>query len=406
MSGSPTHDRSMPHRTAATLVAVTLAIAVAIAPAACGSSDDAPPPAASDGGAGGGGSVDAHHDSVFPLDHDASGDGDTAASNDAAADVVVDPIRYSNPVYAADFPDPFVLRTGDAYIAFATNADGSNIQTARSSNLATWVKGADALPALPPWAAKSKGLTWAPSVLARGASFVLYYTTRDAASGFQCISRATSTAPQGPYVDTSLQPLLCQVAGADAFCGSIDPSPFVDATGQAYLLWKSDENSSACRTAPRLFAQALTDDGVSLVGSPVVLLTRDQSWEGEIIEGPSMVAHDGIYYLFYSANWYNGPDYAIGYAKCTTASGPCTKVTVDRGAGSAPIVRSAGTALGPGGQEFFTDTRNRTWMSYHAWTSPLSSYASGGLRSMRIDPIDFANGAPVLSAPTTGPTMY
>ena len=79
-----------------------------------------------------------------------------------------------------------------------------------------------------------------------------YYTARHLASGFQCISRAIADRPEGPYVDTSTRPFVCQVAGSESLCGSIDPSPFVDTNGKSYLLWKSDENSNSCKTAPRI----------------------------------------------------------------------------------------------------------------------------------------------------------
>ena len=80
----------------------------------------------------------------------------------------------------------------------------------------------DALPQLPAWA--KDGGSWAPSVLARGETFVLYYTTTDAASGRQCISLAVADRPEGPYADTSTAPLVCPVEDG----GAIDPSPFAE----------------------------------------------------------------------------------------------------------------------------------------------------------------------------------
>lgn len=38
---------------------------------------------------------------------------------------------YSNPVYPADVPDPFALRVGDVYYAYATNARGMNVKAVR-----------------------------------------------------------------------------------------------------------------------------------------------------------------------------------------------------------------------------------------------------------------------------------
>lgn len=291
-----------------------------------------------------------------------------------------------------DFADPFVLRDDDAYYAFATGTNGTHLQVARSRDLVTWAMLADALPALPAWASPTPGLTWAPSVLRRGDTFVMYYTARDATSDFQCISRAVAGKPEGPYVDASARPFVCQVEGETSFCGSIDPSPFVDASGRAFLLWKSDENAARCRGASRLWAQELTADGLDVVGRAAPLLAADRPWERPLVEGPSMIAADGTYHLFYSANWYDSPDYAIGYATCKTPLGPCRKASVD-----APLVGSHGARLGPGGQELFTGPDGGTWMAYHAWSAPKASYASGGARSLRFARVSFAGGAPVIT---------
>ena len=64
----------------------------------------------------------------------------------------------------------------------------------------------DALPELPSWA--GWGHTWAPSVLRRDDTFVMYYTVRYEASGRQAISVATASDPAGPFVDRSAEPLI------------------------------------------------------------------------------------------------------------------------------------------------------------------------------------------------------
>jgi beta-xylosidase len=286
-----------------------------------------------------------------------------------------------------DFADPFVLREGATYYAFSTGAHGKHFQVARSADLATWTMLPDALPLLPAWASRAPGLTWAPAVLRRGASYVLYYSAADTLSGFQCISRATSAMPQGPYVDDSTGPFVCD----RRLCGAIDPSPFVDEGGRAYLLWKSDENSTQCRGESRIWSQLLADDGLAVTGTPTQLLAMDQAWERPLIEAPAMVLHRDRYFLFYSANWYESADYAIGYATCARPVGPCRKMTLN-----APLVRSWGARLGPGGQDFFQDEKGSTWMTYHAWSAPRATYAAGGARSLRFARIGFADGIPRL----------
>jgi beta-xylosidase len=298
----------------------------------------------------------------------------------------------SAPAAPRDFPDPFVLRQGADFYAFATSLSSDvHFQAARSHDLVSWTLLGDALPKLPSWVSTEPGFTWAPAILPRGDRYVLYYTARHKASGFQCISTAVASAPAGPYTDDSTEPFVCDLGDASpgGACGSIDPSPFVDADGRAYLLWKSDENSAACHAPTHLWSQPLSDDGLHITGQRELLLAMDQPWEAPIIEGPSMVRRPEGYFLFYSANWYDSPRYAIGYATCASVRGPCTKATT-----SGPLFQSAGAELGPGGQEFFTDSSDRTWMAYHAWSAPHAGYESGGARSLRLAPVTFEGGAP------------
>lgn len=297
---------------------------------------------------------------------------------------------YQNPVYAGDFPDPFVLRVGNTYYAYATNTSGKNVPVLRAEgSLAQWSSLGDALPRLPAWAATGQSLTWAPAVLPRGEGYVLYYTAHSIADDTQCIGSATASQPQGPYQDDSHQPLVCQID----LGGSIDPSPFVDADGKAYLYWKNDGNSRGTFSA--LWVQPLSEDGLSLTGQPVELIRRDQAWELPTLEGPAMLLYQNTYYLFYSAGSYDNDNYAMGYAICQTVTGPCQKGS------TSPWVASQGNVRGPGGGQVFTDPQGRLWMAYHAWTLPNIGYPNGA-RSFRIDRLTFKDGKPVLDGPSEG----
>ena len=286
-------------------------------------------------------------------------------------------------VYAGDFPDPFVLRVGTGYYAYATETDSISVQRMRSSDGRSWQHVGNALPVLPAWA--ERGHTWAPSVLPRLGYYVLYYTVRDRASGRQCISRAVAYLPQGPFVDSSSRPWICQLERG----GSIDPHPVVDAAGRAYLLWKSDDNAIGQPT--RLWAQRLGAGGLTLEGQPTEILAQDQSWEAPAIEGPAMLRMGETYYLFYGANWWESARYGIGYATCSSPLGPCTKVTT-----SGPWLASAGTTAGPGGPSPFTSADGSLWMAYHAWTAGQVGYSVGGARSLHVDRLEFVEGRPAL----------
>jgi hypothetical protein len=212
----------------------------------------------------------------------------------------------------------------------------------------------------------------------------MYYTVRDAASGRQCISVATSAGPRGPFADTSSGPLVCQLTNS----GSIDPSPFVGPTG-TYLLWKSDDNATGRPT--NLWAQQLSADGQGLVGPRALLLSQDRAWQAPAIEGPSMVLSGGLHYLFYGAGDWAGASAAIGYARCASPLGPCVNSST-----SAPWMASHGLAIGPSGPAVFTDATGSTRIAYHAWTG-AAGYQNGGVRSLWVDGLRFSFGRPALS---------
>lgn len=284
-------------------------------------------------------------------------------------------------VFPFDFADPFVLRVGDEFYGYATNATAGHVQAIRSTDLEHWEWLGDALPDLPAWA--EAGRTWAPAVFDAGDRYVAYYATIDAASGLQCISRAVATSPAGPFVDDSTEPFVCQTE----LNGSIDPSPFVDAGGTAWLLWKSEGTE---REPPTIWGQRLADDGLALTGERRALVTRSEPWEGITVEGPSMVRDGEDHYLFFSAGDWNSAGYSVGWARCDGPLGPCTKA-------DGPLLASEGSVAGPGGQELFTDGAGRLWMAYHAWTAPDVGYPNR--RMLHLTRVAFRAGEPVLFEP-------
>jgi beta-xylosidase len=307
----------------------------------------------------------------------------------AAAVSPGDGVRLAtDPAYRGDFPDPFVLRVGKRYYAYATQTGAVNVQVMRSSDRVTWTKPRDALPDLPEWA--GWGHTWAPAVLPRGQGYVLYYTVRHRASGRQAVSVATATSPDGPFADVSSGPLIFQLERG----GSIDPSPFVDDDGTAYLLWKSDDNALGRVTS--LWGSRLHPDGLSLTGRTYQLASQDAAWEAPVIEAPALIRVADRYYLFYGGGWWESEQASVGYATAEAPLGPYVKATRNQ-----PWVASRPKATGPGGAEFFTDADGQVWMAYHAWEPGRVGYAVGGARSLWIDRVGFTEGGPILGLKST-----
>lgn len=276
--------------------------------------------------------------------------------------------------YCDDFADPFVLVVGDVHYAYSTSSGDMHVPVLSAGNVFRSASRREALPTLPGWAAQNANRVWAPSVLARGERYVLYYTV-GAADGRQCISVATSDKPVGPFVDRSSGPFVCADPG-----GAIDPSPFVTDDGRVFLQWKDID-------AGVIVASELTGDGLHLVGTPRRLIGADQMWEAGVVEGPSMVAASGHFYLFYSGNDWRTANYAVGYAVCESPLGPCVKPT------TTPWLASSDGAQGPGGPEVFRDS-NGLWMVVHAWVGGRVGYPDGA-RNLFVLRLAFTPAGPV-----------
>lgn len=275
--------------------------------------------------------------------------------------------------YAFDFPDPFVLTVGADQYAFATNSGGGNIQGLARRPDGTWATNGDALGRFPAWA--SWGRTWAPAVLARPGGFVMYYTVREAATGHQCISRAWSAAPGGPYVDTSVTPLQCSDRDA------IDAEPVVGLDGVPVLMWKYERPAT-------IVARPLRGDGLAFAGPEVTLLRASRSWVGSNVEAPSMLITAKGSWLFFAANDWRTRRYATGVVQCAGPLGPCDRP------GPAPLLATHTPVVGPGGGSVFGDRTGTPFLAYHAYRDPNVGYPAN--RLLFIARIDMSSGRPVL----------
>lgn len=304
---------------------------------------------------------------------------------------------FAPALYPKDFADPSILRVGKTYYGFATDdPEGHHIPVIRSTDLKRWEALGEALPNLPAWA-DPQGETWAPGAVQMGDKYLLYYSPQQKESGIHCISVATADRPEGPYTDTSTAPLTCNSTCEDAVVSSIDPYPFIDSNGNPYLLWTTGRDE-VCHAVSGIWVQPLSDDGLSLESERTQILTEDQYWEQGGVENPAMINEGGQYYLFYSANNWMSPSYAVGYAVCTAVEGPCSKPQEE------PVLSYdwTGIASGPGGETFFTDPTGNDWIAFHAWTAGEEGYPSGA-RSLRILRVTFQDGKPLIHGPNSGP---
>jgi beta-xylosidase len=292
---------------------------------------------------------------------------------------------FKNPVYDSNFPDPMVVQGSKGFLAVGTNGNGSNVQTLTSTDLTSWEQGPDALPKLAKWS--TAGKVWAPEVTQRAdRRFVLYYTTRGPDPDVQCVGVAVGSKAEGPYVDSSTGPLVCQ----PKLGGSIDPSPFTSAGGERYLYWKNDGNAVGQDTY--LWGQRLDRTGTKLLGEPKRLFKQTLAWEGNLVEAPFGWQDGKVFHLFYSANDYGSDSYAVGQATSSDPLGPFTK-------DQDPVLSSDKAAAGPGHCALF-ERKGRVWMVYHAW-SPDAIGSDPPGRMLWLSEVTFgAKGKVTVEPPT------
>jgi len=256
-------------------------------------------------------------------------------------------LRYTNPVYDHDAPDPTVVRAADGlYYAYTTQAADKRIPILKSKDLVHWQLVGDVFAELPTWATHD---FWAPHILMRGGKYYLYYAARHKDTGAHTIGVAVADKPEGPFKDKG-SPLVPYNNPA-----TIDPFVLEDGD-KLYLYWGSDR-------VP-LLIQELSADGMSVVGDPAPVLSPSTGFEGyeDLVEGPWVIKREGYYYLFYSGDdCCDEPHYAVPGARSTSPEGPFEKYPGN------PVLVAGERWNGPGHNAVIQDEAGDWWLLYHAF---------------------------------------
>lgn len=179
--------------------------------------------------------------------------------------------------------------------------------------------------------------TWAPEVYRVGNRWICYFSMRTAPGQFEKVYIASSR-----YLDRGWSLVPTPIYGTPDH-STIDATMFRAPDGTRYLLWKDDYQN---REQRRISIARLSPDGRRVTGTSTPIMSVTQGWEGNSIEAPSMLVHDGSYYLFYSGNLFTTTgNYAVGVAK---ASGPVADF--DAGKHDGPILKGDDHFASPGHQ--------------------------------------------------------
>ncbi|KAJ7146423.1 glycosyl hydrolase [Mycena epipterygia] len=284
----------------------------------------------------------------------------------------------AGPVIKTDFADPALIWVPEEnlWFAFATHDNaGHRVQIASSPDFVTWtVEGGNVLPNVPSWVYQASPNVWAPMVIqlvclslrAPNGSFVLYYSATAAANtAAHCVGAATSTNIRGPYT-----PIDATIACPISQGGAIDPAGHHHPDGSLYVVYKIDGNSlghgGSCNNgvAPiqstPIMLQKVAADGYTPVGSAVQILDRSDA-DGPLVEAPSLIYVDGVFFLFFSSGCYAETTYDLSYATATSVTGPYTKA----GAPTAPLLVTGTYGLrAPGSATFAKDGSKVVFHAY------------------------------------------
>jgi len=290
--------------------------------------------------------------------------------------------NYLNPIIPnEDNPDPGALFYNGSYYVVTTIGDlsPSKFKIHRSDDLQNWELARYVFPPdhLPKWANPISSF-WAPELHIVNGKFRVYYAARELITGRLCIGVGASDNILGPYIDKGT-PIV-----KNTTVGSIDASVLTLEDGTYYLLWKEDGESNVPKQPTWIWAQQLTYDGLTVIGSKYALTRNTLDWEGDLIEAPWIVKQGDWYYLFYSGHGYCDGKYSIGVARSKDPIGTYEKK-------GDPILVSDQAWIGPGHCSVVQDVHNENkWvMIFHAWKE--GQICGSNSRFLMIDNISWSD---------------
>src|SRR5690554_805122 len=283
--------------------------------------------------------------------------GCTNSGSKSGSSEEVDQVTYTNPLPVA-FGDPFILSASDGnYYMYGTGGVKKGFAAYSSENLVDWNFEGEVYSGDQPnsWTVKNY---WAPEVYEIDSKYYMFFSAdwkenpTNELENFR-IGVAVSDSPTGPFIEVSEKPLF-------------DPGyPIIDANilqhkGKTYLYysrvcyknpvesevadWAREQNMFDEIEESWVYGVELSNDFTTVIGEPVLLLQPPKSmsdpqteWEsrsvtsGEVnrrwTEGSYAFEHDSKIYMMYSANYFGGDHYAVGYAISDNPLGPFVKAS-------------------------------------------------------------------------------
>lgn len=249
-----------------------------------------------------------------------------------------------------ELADPTIFLHNDTYYVYGTDGRGGDVNRGflvyTSTDLRKWSgpKGATNGFSLVKENSFGDWGFWAPQVFEFKDDIYMVYTANEN------MAIAKSQSPLGPFVEYAV------LKGPT---NQIDPYIFFDDDGKIYIYYVKLSGGNKIHVAE------MTDDLTAIKEETSQLCIEAISgWEvtdrHRVAEGPTVLKQNGKYYLFYSTNHFENPDYAVGYAVSDTPLGPWTKFS-----GNPILNREMIGQNGTGHGDFFVDKDGKYRYVFH-----------------------------------------
>ena len=255
--------------------------------------------------------------------------------------------QEKRPVANVPLADPFILLHDGTYYAYGTGAE-NGIPVWVSDDLQTWHKAPGrATEGLSLQQDDVYGDRWcfAPEVYCVDGIFYMFFSAQSR------ICVAVADSPLGPFVQREKKPMI-----EGEKC--IDNTLFIDDDGRKYMYFdrfNDGLNIWVCELESNLL-------GIK-PGTMQKCIHVSQEWETvwpRVNEGCFVIKHTGIYYMTYSANSYERPNYGVGCATAESPAGPWAKYDHN------PLLQFPGDLVGVGHSAMFKDKSGRLRIVFHA----------------------------------------
>jgi len=255
--------------------------------------------------------------------------------------------------------DPFVYTYNNTYYLIGTTNENEGFRVYKSTDLEDWEELGFIL--YKDDTGFGTGSFWAPEMFIDNGKFYLTYSAFCEETNRLTMAIAVSDSPTGPFHNLHAPWFIPKDNK-----GSIDGHIFKDDDGQLYLYFSMNwYNTEEKINTGENYAARLNED-MSVQEDSIVFVSRaEYPWEtpmpnNRCNEGPTVIKHEGTYFMTYSANDTFTDKYGMGYLISEHPLKEWTKIS------KTPWFTSSDTVFSPGHNSIFKDLNGNFKIVFHS----------------------------------------